>query len=273
MVCPNGHEVTNTSIHNFTHGHGCIECSENVPWSKRMQEFIDVHCTPRNYELLSTEEEWIEGTKKYGNNFKPRMLCPNGHVVTNTSINSLTNGHGCIKCSDSKSEKMVGVILAEQFDDNIQFDHNIRPDFLKYKSGKNLELDYYCESLKLAVEYNGKQHYQYCPDYFHREGRHVFLEQLERDAFKKKMCETLGIHLIIVPYQYTHLNKAEMTKYIVNEIEQWKKKTTQPFVIKTTDVYNKVVFEGMTCLQDENGTIYPNLEKRNWHLLHKVPIK
>ena len=198
-------------------------------------------CLYIGWVLVTNETIWIDETKKDGNNFKPKMRCPNGHVVTNTSIDSFTRGKGCIQCSDSKSEKMVGVILAEQFDDNIQFDHNIRPNFLKYKSGKNLELDYYCESLKLAVEYNGIQHYEYCPDYFHRKGRHVFLEQLERDAFKKKMCETLGIHLIIVPYQYTHLNKEEMTKYIVNEIEQWKKKTTQPFVIKATDVYNKVV--------------------------------
>ena len=37
-----------------------------------------------------------KGTEKLGNEFK-RMRCPEGHIVTNTSIASFISGHGCFK--------------------------------------------------------------------------------------------------------------------------------------------------------------------------------
>ena len=44
----------------------------------------------------------------------------------------------------------------------------IRPNFLKNeKTGSNLELDCFNKELKIAVEYNGKQHYKFIP-FFHK---------------------------------------------------------------------------------------------------------
>jgi hypothetical protein len=75
---------------------------------------------------------------------------------------------------------------------------SVRPNFLKNpKTKRNLELDMYNPSLKLAVEYQGRQHREYTP-YFHVRYQD-FLDQLERDKFKKKRCEEEGIELICVP--------------------------------------------------------------------------
>lgn len=74
----------------------------------------------------------------------------------------------------------------------------VRPDFLKYKTGRNLELDMYNDELKIAVEYNGKQHYEYTT-IFHK-SEEDFYNALERDEFKKDKCDEEGITLIIVPY-------------------------------------------------------------------------
>jgi len=74
-----------------------------------------------------------------------------------------------------------------------------RPKFLKNsKTGKNLELDCYNKDLNIAVEYNGKQHYQFTP-YFHKTPDD-FVEQEERDNFKAQRCHELGIQYIVVPY-------------------------------------------------------------------------
>lgn len=73
-----------------------------------------------------------------------------------------------------------------------------RPGFLQNVTGQNLELDCYNENLGLAVEYNGKQHYEYVP-YFHK-NKEAFLNTKQRDFIKQKLCKEAGIKLIVVPY-------------------------------------------------------------------------
>jgi hypothetical protein len=73
-----------------------------------------------------------------------------------------------------------------------------RPNFLKYHTGKNLELDGYNPLLNMGFEYNGVQHYHYTP-YFHK-SMSDFEEQQRHDQFKKEKCENLGIKLIEIPY-------------------------------------------------------------------------
>jgi hypothetical protein len=53
--------------------------------------------------------------------------------------------------------------------------------------------------MKLAVEYNGKQHYEYNP-FMHRNSKDTFYSQVYRDRIKKDICKKLGIKLIEVPY-------------------------------------------------------------------------
>jgi hypothetical protein len=73
-----------------------------------------------------------------------------------------------------------------------------RPNFLKNpETGRNLELDLYNDRLKLAVEFNGRQHYQHTPFF---QTKDEFKEQKRRDELKKKLCKKNGITLIFVPY-------------------------------------------------------------------------
>lgn len=77
---------------------------------------------------------------------------------------------------------------------------NCRPDFLRnpVTGGRfNLELDCYDDSLKLAVEYNGAQHYKYIP-YFHK-NKEAFLNQKYRDDMKRRICRENRVNLIEVP--------------------------------------------------------------------------
>ena len=75
----------------------------------------------------------------------------------------------------------------------------IRPDILKNSvTGKNLELDLYNDELKLAIEYNGEQHYKFFPK-IHKNYEH-FQTQKYRDEMKKMLCQRKGITLIEVPY-------------------------------------------------------------------------
>ena len=74
-----------------------------------------------------------------------------------------------------------------------------RPDFLNNDiTGENLELDAYNEDLKLAVEYQGRQHTAYIP-FFHK-NHDTFRTQQYRDYMKRQKCQENGITLIEVPY-------------------------------------------------------------------------
>lgn len=80
----------------------------------------------------------------------------------------------------------------------------IRPNMLRNPvtssdmNDNNLELDCYNDELKLAVEYNGIQHYKYIP-FFHK-NKEAFQNQKYRDHMKRELCKKNGITLIEVPY-------------------------------------------------------------------------
>ncbi|MDE2097665.1 MAG: hypothetical protein KGL39_10490 [Patescibacteria group bacterium] len=64
---------------------------------------------------------------------------------------------------------------------------------------KKLELDGFNESLKLAFEYQGEQHYQIIKQW-HKKGEEDLKKQQDRDALKAQRCRDHGIDLIVIPY-------------------------------------------------------------------------
>jgi hypothetical protein len=91
-----------------------------------------------------------------------------------------------------------------------------RPSFMMNGvSGYNLELDCYNDELKIAVEYNGEQHYKYIP-YFHT-SKDAFYNLKYRDDMKQRLCEQNGINLIIVPYTVKH---EDIESYIKNLLQK-----------------------------------------------------
>lgn len=89
----------------------------------------------------------------------------------------------------------------------------IRPTWLTYK--KPMELDMYNEELKLAFEYDGKQHYEYSP-FFHS-SPDKFTEQQYKDRLKDKLCKEKGVCLIRIPYTIEY---QDLEKYIIDKIKK-----------------------------------------------------
>jgi hypothetical protein len=115
------------------------------------------------------------------------------------------------KSTKWKSEEICRNILQDIFD--LPF-LSVRPDFLKNPSTNcNLEIDCYNSSIKLGLEYNGIQHYEY-PNKWHKNLRQ-FKKQKNNDELKIKLCQQQGIILIIVPYT---IKNDCLYKYIYNKI-------------------------------------------------------
>lgn len=76
-----------------------------------------------------------------------------------------------------------------------------------------LELDCYNDELKLAIEYQGAQHYKYCK-FFHK-NIESFRNQQYRDELKRIYCKQLGITLIEVPYT---VKESQIDNYLFKQL-------------------------------------------------------
>lgn len=84
-------------------------------------------------------------------------------------------------------------------------------DWLRYKNV--LYLDFYIPSLKLAVEYNGRQHYEPVSVFG---GQDAFELIKKRDKRKKELLEKHNIKLIVIPY-WEKLNKKNIRNILIKE--------------------------------------------------------
>jgi hypothetical protein len=96
-----------------------------------------------------------------------------------------------------------------------------RPKFMfNSVTGSNLELDMFNKELRIACEYNGRQHYEYVP-YLHGNSKENFYAQKYRDKMKEEICQKLGIFLIKVPYT---VKEDKIPDFLENELSvypQW----------------------------------------------------
>jgi len=92
-----------------------------------------------------------------------------------------------------------------------------RPPFLyNAVTDDYLELDMYNSDLNIAIEYNGRQHYEYVP-FLHNNSRTNFHNQKYRDEKKKELCVKHNVSLIIVPYTVPH---EKIPDFIRQEIQR-----------------------------------------------------
>ena len=136
-------------------------------------------------------------------NSKLLWQCKDGHRWKAVP-NSIKSGTWCPKCNINYGEEIVRAYFEAAFQKKFE---NHRPIWLE-----GLELDGYNESLKLAFEHHGKQHYEYVRR-FHKSYA-KFEDQVARDQRKRTICRYNGITLIEIPSVPDLLSISELPKYI-----------------------------------------------------------
>ena len=136
-------------------------------------------------------------------------------IIPNRSNRPKSSGRSRRPPRESKGElecrRVLRIIFGRPFNKS-------RPNFLRnpVTGGRfNLELDCFDQDMRLAVEYNGIQHYKYVP-YFHK-NREAFFNQKYRDDMKRRICRENGITLIEVPYLIPVSN---IRAYIIRECKR-----------------------------------------------------
>jgi hypothetical protein len=163
---------------------------------------------------------------------KFNMVCINKESITKKKFDYIFK---CNNCSTEKQGKFVkrlfrgcqycfpiksyGELLCKTFLELI-FDKkfvSVRPEFLRNITTYKLELDCYCEELKLALEFQGIQHFIY-DKHLHKGDINEFKKQQERDIFKKQKCFENKVNLIEITYLDEKKGKDYIKQKIVDEL-------------------------------------------------------
>lgn len=142
----------------------------------------------------------VEGVRLTGADLTPR-LPPTLPAPSTLSVARAKQEGGGSKTTEKYYQGLTRRAAERVF--GVKFKVDQRPDWLRSPlSGRNLELDLLNEEIGVAVEYNGYQHYVY-PNKWHPstdEGIRKFLRGVRNDEIKRKICDEVGVYLIVVPY-------------------------------------------------------------------------
>lgn len=193
--CSKGHQLTR-SFSYIILKHQCLKClKENE--RTIIADKIKLICKQRNGSLISNN---VISCKQ-----KLRWKCANGHIWDSNFDNIYNKKTWCPRCSKFIKEEKCRFI----------FENTFERKFLKTRiPGTRLELDGYCDELKLAFEYNGEQHYKKIK-YFGNKLKKIKY----RDYNKIEICKNRGIKLVVIPY-FQAITDEKLIKYIGKNINK-----------------------------------------------------
>lgn len=140
-----------------------------------------------------------------------KVECGNEHTFQITP-NNLKALKWCPHCKINLGELIAISALEHIF--QLLF-KKVRPDWLVNNLGNSLELDAFNEILKLAVEYNGIQHYKWILHFYRT--KEEFDQRQDDDLSKINKCKEKNINLIVIPYT---IKFTQIYDYLVEECKK-----------------------------------------------------
>ncbi len=202
--CSEGH-VWMASPGNVKAGKWCRVCAGLEKLTlKDMQNIAESRggkCLSLEYENVDSNLEWE---------------CSEGHRWQATA-NSVKSGTWCGVCKANIGENICRTVLESLF--NKKFP-KFRPPWLINGRGNKMEIDGYCDDLRLGFEHQGIQHYKFI-DYFHKT-EDALLQRKQDDEEKRKLCKENGVFLIQIPSVPDLTSIEDLQSYILKELESLK---------------------------------------------------
>lgn len=179
-ICGYEWEATPTKIQC---GRGCPKCGKNIkPTNEEIiKQFIEVHGTKYDYSLVDME------SAKHENHYKVKIICPE-HGIFEQSYNHHLNGVGCPLCHESKLERKTRLMLENN---SIKYVAYWKTDGLK--NVLPLSLDFYLPEYNVAIECQGKFHFEPINALG---GVNAYNKQHENDVIKNQFCKNEDIKLL-----------------------------------------------------------------------------
>lgn len=178
--CTKHKETFKITPHDLLRGHRCPKCAkESIIETKKKpyEEFIKECNEIYNGKYIYTNLEYNCGRDRI------KVICPIHGEFSVIADNHLRHNCGCPKCGKRKthSENILFEKIKEIYSDTIHH----------YPIGRK-HLDIYIPSIKIAIEYQGEQHFRPIKWFG---GDEPFIKQTKRDLDKIQYCKDNGITL------------------------------------------------------------------------------
>lgn len=196
----------------------------SIPFFVLFKLFMNAKSTKRRV-LIVAAAIFVALICKFGNtNEYFQMLNNLGNQQDIPFYQAKNNNNGSVKLvGEEATYNVFKKLMANYNFDETIIQRNFRPQFLKNpETNRCLEYDMYHPKAKIAIEYNGKQHYEF-PNSFHKT-EEEFNKQVARDELKKKISKEKGICLISVSeniVKNTKNKEAVLEEYIQPYINEW----------------------------------------------------
>lgn len=179
--------IWSVSPDSILHGHGCKQCGNEIialKNSRTHDEYIA--------ELNNVNED-IVCISHYKDALTPILhKCKKCGYEWETTPARLLFGGGCPICKASHGERAIKKWLESN---NIEYEAQKKFDECKDK--KCLPFDFYLPQHRIAIEFDGEQHYR-SVDFFG--GEKSYQKRIYHDKIKDSFCELNNINLIRIPY-------------------------------------------------------------------------
>lgn len=170
-------------------GQGCPKCGTESNITKQTLSFGEV--IDKCIDIYDNKYKYIYSKDSYVNTKSElEIICPE-HGIFKISAHRHLHGTGCPQCQESFGETKVRTILEQS---NCRYVYQAHFNFLD-----RLSYDFFLPDLNIAIEYQGKQHYEPVEIFG---GEAAFIKQQERDSRKRKLSLENNIKLIEIRYDH-----------------------------------------------------------------------
>ena len=166
-------------------GYACPKCAQNhIPTTSEWVKMARlVHGDKYDYSKVN----YVDAVTKVC------IVCPEHGEFWQRPTNHIYLGAGCPDCNSNAKSRMEEKVFDNINELGIKIERQKTFDWLKYK--RNLYLDFYLPTEKLAIEVQGDQHFAPIEKFG---GMTDFELRKKRDYYKKKLCEEHGIKVFYV---------------------------------------------------------------------------
>lgn len=204
VLCNKCNHIFHPTYGSIRTGCGCPECSYDV---KRF-----------SYDFVASIIEKAGGTlisEKYKSTAdKVTISCNKCNLIWDKTFSSIRAGSWCPKCSTGKTQRVLEAIISEIYD-NCEIESNYRGfDWLKNKkTGGKQEIDIFVPHMKLAIEYDGMQHFK--PVKFSRKQGDAEMKFKRTQQLDKRKNRIIKAHPEDVSYFIRFNYKEKITREFV----------------------------------------------------------
>ena len=248
--CPKCNSEKISKKNTMSHQWYVDELKKNNPTTIAVEQYINMRtpilhkCLIHNLEWITTPSSTLQGCgcikckgEKISNNFlksheqyveelkeiNPNIVVLEQYLGANIPIlhkclkdgnewyvspSSILNGYGCPQCRETKGERRIRIYL-----DKHHITYKYQQLFDDCIDIKPLPFDFYLSDYNIAIEYDGKQHFEPVEHFGGKEG---YEYTIRHDKIKTEYCKNNGILLLRIPYfKYNNIEE-ELNNFLFN---------------------------------------------------------